>query len=51
MREVPNYKDPEDKTREYMFMTLKGVTEIKPIADESIAKGLIKPLGTKYIKV
>ncbi|MFY9090145.1 phage antirepressor KilAC domain-containing protein [Arcobacter aquimarinus] len=51
MREVPNYKDPEDKTREYMFMTLKGVTEIKPIADEAIAKGLIKPLGTKYIKV
>lgn len=51
MREIPNYKNPEDKTREYMFMTLKGVTEIKPIADESIAKGLIKPLGTKYIKV
>ncbi len=25
MREVPNYKDPEDKTREYMFMTLKGI--------------------------
>jgi len=51
MREVPNYKDPEDKTREYMFMTLKGVAEIKPIADEAIAKGFIKPLGTKYIKV
>lgn len=51
MREVPNYKDPEDKTREYMFMTLKGVTEIKPIADEAIKLGLIKPLGTKYIKV
>ena len=47
MREVPNYKDPEDKTREYMFMTLKGVTEIKPIADEAIAKGLIKPIGSK----
>lgn len=45
MREVPNYKDPEDKTREYMFMTLKGVTEIKPIADEAIAKGLIRPVG------
>ncbi|MDD3009244.1 MAG: phage antirepressor KilAC domain-containing protein [Arcobacter sp.] len=46
MREVPNYKDSEDKTREYMFMTLKGVTEIKPVADEAIAKGLIRPLGT-----
>ena len=47
MREVPNYKDPEDKTREYMFMTLKGVAEIKPIADEAIAKGLIRPVGSK----
>ncbi len=44
MREIPNYKNPEDETREYMFMTLKGVTEIKPIADEAIKLGLIKPL-------
>jgi phage antirepressor YoqD-like protein len=47
MRIVPNYKDPEDKTMEYMFMTLKGVVEIKPIADEAIAKGKIKAVGGK----
>ncbi len=45
MREIPNYKNPEDETREYMFMTLKGVTEIRPIADEAIKLGLIKPVG------
>lgn len=47
MREVPNYKNPEDTTREYMFMTLKAVTEIKPIADEAIRGKLIKPVGAK----
>jgi phage antirepressor YoqD-like protein len=42
LREVPDNKDPETKTMEYMFMTLKAVSEIKAIADEAIAKGRIK---------
>lgn len=47
LREVPNYKDPENKTMEYTFMTLKAVSEIKAIADEAIAKGRIKAVGGK----